>query len=310
MRIHIIVFSFNRAMQCDTVLRSIVLHLGGADVTVSVIWHATELHNQGYMVLNDIYKEHGIRFYERSQRERGSFFDTIFPRLYNVRNLYHWIKYKQVRSMDNFPVLLEKLIESTPADLVSFNTDDNIYYADEVLTEQVFARILERPKEVSYRTYVGSNQQDCPSMEIEGDLLAWDYYDPQMYRHWAYPFSVDGTFYERAFLLAFLRSLLYHNPVTLESFGVSHARAKHLFAKGLSPKKSTMVALPLNKVDMFVASNRRGNIDVDYLNSLFVAGYRLEYELPSEISVSGFIPNRVWATKNGDRIELLVQSEL
>lgn len=302
--VHIIVFSFNRAMQCDTVLRSIVQWVRGASLHVSVVWHATGTHLDGYARLASIYRPEGIEFWER--RGRASFLTDILPRLRVPRNLYHWIKYPQIRRMDNFQRLVESVIEQVRCDLVSFNTDDNVYYCDAVLPDAAFDRILADPLGVSYRMYVGANQYDCPDLEYQNGLMTWDYYDPRMHRHWAYPFSVDGTFYERKALLWFVRNLLFHNPVTLESFGVGLVRQMRLFRRGLSPRQSSMVALPLNKVDYFVARNRRGGLSVDYLNDLFLRGYQLEYDLPHCVRVSGLVPSRVWACRGSDRIEIQV----
>lgn len=56
-----------------------------------------------------------------------------------------------------------------------------------------------------------------------------------------FPFSVDGTFYERNVLLKFIKRIIYHNPVTLESFGIGLAKHLKYFANGLSPIVSEYV---------------------------------------------------------------------
>ena len=48
MKIHLLVFSYNRAKQCDHLLRSIQQHLAGLPVDISVVWHATGAHHEGY----------------------------------------------------------------------------------------------------------------------------------------------------------------------------------------------------------------------------------------------------------------------
>lgn len=40
--VHVIIFSYNRAMQCESVIRSIIKNLKGANIFISVIWHATD----------------------------------------------------------------------------------------------------------------------------------------------------------------------------------------------------------------------------------------------------------------------------
>jgi hypothetical protein len=302
MTVHIIVFSFNRAMQCDSVLRSILLHVKASHLKVSVIWRATGEHLPGYTRLKELHEPEGVVFHE--QGGRPSFLRDVLPRLTRPRNAYHWLRNSYIRRMDNFQPLLERLIRETPCQVISFNTDDTIYYRDELLPKAAFDRILAHPASSSYKVYVGANQGDCPPLKSMNGLLMWDYYDPSMNRHWAYPFSVDGTYYEKSALLSFLRQLLYHNPVTLESYGVTMARHSRLFRTGISPSHSTMVGTALNKVD-FLVDNDRANISPASLNRLFLAGYRIEYELPDPMTVSGLIPSRIFACRNDERIEIL-----
>lgn len=292
-------------MQCESVLRSILEHVKTCHLTLSVFWRATGAHLDGYNLLRRLYEPKMVRFYE--QTGRISFFQDALPYLWMPRNLYHWLKYDYVRRADNFKPLLEQLIADTQADFVSFNTDDNIYYRDEFLPEAVFKRIREIPYDASYRVYIGGNLSYCPkNLKRDGDLLCWDYLDPGLQDHWAYPFAVDGTFYERSALLDVMRRVLYHNPVTLESYLVSYVKSKRLFRRGYSPICSTMVGLPLNKVSFIVAQNRRGDVSVEKLNSLFVEGYRLEYKLPERLVDSSLVPEQVIAVRGDVRLAIPV----
>jgi len=303
---HIIVFSFNRAMQCESVLRSILERVKTDKLTVSVVWRATGEHLDGYALLRRQYEPKGVRFYEQSGR--AGFFRHVLPRLWMPRNLYHWLKYDYVRKADNFKPLLEKVIAETPADFVSFNTDDNVYYRDEVLPETAFRRLRENPYGSSYRVYVGGNLSACPQgLRREGDVLCWDYLDPAMQTHWAYPFAVDGTFYAKPALLDVIHRVLYHNPVTLEAYLVSYVRSQGLFREGYSPAHSTMMAFSLNKVSFIIPQNHRGNMPVERLNTLFLDGYHLEYELPESAVNSGLVPKRVIAVRGEERLVLPVE---
>jgi hypothetical protein len=86
-----------------------------------------------------------------------------------------------------------------PGDFVAYNTDDNIYCRDEPLPDPVFGRTGEKRYDASYLVYVGGDLSYCPkNLQHDGDLLCWDYLDPMLRGHWAYPFTVDGTFYARS----------------------------------------------------------------------------------------------------------------
>jgi hypothetical protein len=215
-----------------------------------------------------------------------------------------------VRRADNFKPLLERIIRETPADFVSFHTDDNIYYRDEPLPQAVFRRLRNDPYGTSYRVANGSNQDNCPATVRCGrDFLTWDYDDAAMLANWAYPFSVDGTFYERSALLDVIGRMLYHNPVTLESFTVGYVRRRGLFSQGFSPVHSSMVAQPLNKVSFIVPGNTRGNVSVDLLNRLFLDGYRLQYDLPEPVTSREVMPQHVVAVRGEERVVLPVSAE-
>lgn len=302
---HIIVFSFNRAMQCESVLRSIRARVKTPHLTISVVWRATGTHLGGYRLLREMYEPKGVRFFLQS----GSigFFRHVLPRLWMPRNLYHWIKHDYVRKADNFKPLLEQVIAETPADFVSFNTDDNIYYRDEPLPETAFRRVREDPYGASYRVIQGLNLADCPStVRREPEFLQWDYYDPAVQSSWSYPFCVDGQFFERSALLDVVHCVLYHTPVTLESYSVGYVRQQQLFRSGYSPVHASMMALPLNKVSFIVPHNSRGNVSVAKLNELFLIGYILEYDVPEQLTTRELIPKLVTAVRGGERLVIPV----
>jgi len=305
---HIILFSFNRAMQCESVLRSIRLHVKSKNLTISVVWRATGSHQEGYALLRQLYEPDGVRFYE--QAGRVGFLRHVLPCLWRPRNLYHWVKFDFIRQADNFKPLLEQIIRDSAADFVSFNTDDNIYYRDESLPEFAFRQVREDPYSASYRVRQGINLADCSSNVCrELEFLHWDYYDPTVQSSWAYPFSVDGQFYERSALLSVIHRVLYHNPVTLESYSLGYVRHQRLFRCGYSPIYSSMMAVSLNKVSFIVPQNTRGNLSIGKLNELFLAGYVLEYDLPEQFAARELIPKQVTAVRGNERLVIPVLTD-
>lgn len=302
---HVIVFSFNRAMQCESVLRSILHHVKTPRLTVSVVWRATGPHIEGYSRLKEMYVGRGVSFHE--QFGKLSFRKHVFPRLWMPRNLYHWLKFDYIRRADNFKPLLEKLIADTPADFVSFNTDDNIYYRDEVLPDTAFAYVRNHPYAASYRVLQGGNLTDCPTTVSRGaEYLKWDYYAPGATSTWAYPFAVDGQFFERSALLRVVRRVLYHNPVTLESYTVGYVKRRRLFRWGYGPVHGSMLAVPLNKVSFIVPGNTRGDLSIEDLNAFFLGGFTLEYDLPTQVNTREVIPGHVTAVRGDERMVLPV----
>lgn len=299
----VIAFSFNRAMQLDCLLRSLLARLRVPDCEVIVVYHTTGAHGRAYEELEEAYRGRA-RFAARGTA--GPFVADVLPLLARPRNLYRYAKCGYLRrGRDDFKRLTEGLIRRSACRFVMFATDDSYYYRDSFLPSDVRTRIAEDPFHVSYRLYVGANLEDAPSrLERQGDVLNWDYYDPAMTRHWAYPFAVDGTIYHAETLLKVMGPVLYHNPSTLEGFVWHRVRARHWFRRGLSPMEATMVVLPINKVQT-VQPNFAGTIDVELLNQRFLEGYRMEYGLPEPVVQSAFIPERITLVRSGERVELL-----
>jgi hypothetical protein len=69
-----------------------------------------------------------------------------------------------------------------------------------------------------------------------------------------------------------------------------------------------MVGTALNKVN-FLYDNDKANVSPARLNRLFLAGYRIEYELPEPMSLSGLVPSRNFACRNAERVEILTGEE-
>jgi len=110
-----------------------------------------------------------------------------------------------------------------------------IFFKDQDIGQEVFGIIRVNPLQNSFRCYIGKNHYNAPTTLMnQGNLLAWDYYDSNMYSHWAYPFSVDGTIYDKKVLLNVISPVLYHMPTTLEANIVSNVRSKKFSVKDIA----------------------------------------------------------------------------
>lgn len=289
----IIVFSYNRALQLDCLLRTIKERFKIRKYHVVIIYHVTGKHRAGYDALKEKYKRSlEISFIERNSKSVFSL-ETL-PLLFKNRNLWRYIKYPFLRKPhDNFKRLLESQISSSDYEFTMFLTDDGYFFKEVEITDSIFELIRKNPYQISYRLYVGENLQDCPlSLEKIDGTLRWDYADSNMYNHWAYPFSVDATIYHSNTLLKVLKPILYHMPTTLESFVVTHCRLNKLFRSGISPVESSYVGLFINRVST-IGNNFSGNINVDFLNEKFLEGYVLEYGFALPPVKSAFIPDKI-----------------
>jgi hypothetical protein len=292
----IIIFSFNRALQLDCLMKTTIERLKFSNYSIKVIFHTTGNHKLGYNKLIEKYKDSGLlEFFEREPA--NNFWSDKLPLLIKNRNLWRYIKHPFLRNpLDNFKRLLEFQIKESGCEFTMFLTDDGYFFKDVEISEKIYCRIRENPMQVSFRMYVGKNLKDCPpNLEnIEG-TLKWDYYDSKMYSHWKYPFAVDATIYQSESLLKIIKPVFYHMPTTLESFVVTHCRTKKILSIGYSPLESNYVGIFINRVST-VSNNFAGNVDTEMLNKKFIEGYILDYEFSTPPNVQALIPDKIILT--------------
>jgi hypothetical protein len=302
----IIVFSYNRAMQLEAMLRSVRKHfsLESGRYRIKVIYHTSGHHAESYSRLRGKWtEEQGVTFSERGKGK--GFLNDVLPLLFHGRNAFWFAKYPFLRkSRDDFKTLLESEIEESSAGHLMFMTDDSAFYRPTVIPSGVLEEISRHPFESSYRLYVGRNLRDAPSELSESSgILHWDYYDSRLRHHWIYPFSVDGTIYARSAFLKIARNVLYANPNSLEGFMCFTAIRHRLFNHGMSPVVATLVGVSINRVQK-VAVNDSGSADVELLNDLFLKGFALDYAIPENLDWSHFIPDHVFAERGDERMEV------
>lgn len=292
-RLLIVIFSFNRSLQLDCLLRTAVERIKINDYLIKIVYHSTGNHTFGYNKLIEKSKENKqLEFVKREPINK--FWSNKFPLLLKNRNLWRYIKHSYLRnSLDNFKELLEMIIIKSGCEFTMFLTDDGYFYREARVPAVIYDKIRDNPMHVSYRMYVGRNLKDCPpDLENENGLLKWNYYDPQMYNHWAYPFAVDDTVYHSKALLKIIKPVFYHNPTTLESFVVTHCRTRKWLSIGYSPVESNYVGLFINRVSN-IGNNFAGNIDTEMLNEKFLNGYILDYEFAIPPAQQALIPDRI-----------------
>lgn len=314
-RLCCIVFSYNRAMQLELLLRSMREKLVN-DVAVYVVWHCAPEHDTSYRILIEEWERKGVIFWRRSEKPHSLL--RVLPYLFRVDNLVRYIRYDYFRrGIDDFKDLVETAIAHSEASHVFFSTDDQYFAAETWIPQKVLEIIHERPDAASYKFNVGRNLREFPmgmpfeeftvtEQERSISVLEWDYYDPQATSHWAYPFSVDETVFDACSLVHFLHGMLYHMPTTLEAFGVSNVKRQRRFRKGMSPGTSTVVGMPLNRVQQTVA-NKSGNFSPGVLSRFFVEGFRLA---PGSFGISSFVhvPSEL-VLRNGSKEQRVRESD-
>lgn len=297
-----IIFSYNRAMQLDYLLQSILKNFKIEGYEIAILYHTTGEHAKGYLQLQEEYKKYDfIKFYERKE----GFDIGILPAL-NCRTHLRFFKnyHFKNKKRDNFKGLLEQIMKNSPHKFVMFNTDDGVFL-DEFHLDEEIRNLIEFSPNVTYRTYVGDNLEGFPDyVQQWKSYYLWDYYhDKQKVTHWSYPFAVDGTIYHLKYLLSIIKKIAYHNPVTLEANSVEYIKRNKLLGIGISPIKSILIGTILNRVSVD-SFNPTLNISVDQLNNEFLNGNRISLTIPEVISISNIVPEKVHLVKGENKILL------
>lgn len=297
-----IIFSFNRAMQLDYLLQSVIKRFK-VEYKIVIIYHTTGEHKAGYDQLKIKYEQYT---YIKFEQRKKLFFDTSFLQtISNKENREFFFKKNFFKpNADNFKDLLQKTISNSGCEFVMFNTDDGYFFDDVIIPEKVFQIIMDNPDNASYRLYVGENLVGQPSyIEKKENYVQWDYYTEKVMHHWSFPFAVDGTIYNSTGLLKHLKKMAYHNPVTLEEFGVEYVKNNELFKIGLGPITSKLLVTKLNRVSLD-SFNPTIHIKPEFLNEKFLDGYTLSLELPIEITNANVVPLKIMLVK-GDEKEII-----
>jgi hypothetical protein len=299
----IVIFSYNRAMQLDFLLKSIIGRVKFPDYKISVIYHTSGAHRDGYLKIKNKYKHlTNISFLERKNQIFN--IKSYFKTFYSLKNLKLFLRHSYLlnKSSDNFKSLLENLLKNTDCEFVMFNTDDGCFFDDVVIPKEIFNLISSKPLQTSYRLYVGENLDGFPDyIKHKRSYNIWNYYESDSYNHWTYPFSVDGTIYHTKCILGILRNVPYHNPVTLEGYVVGYVKDKKVLETGLGPKTSTLVCTKLNRVSTCTL-NPTINISTEFLNSKYLEGYELEIDIPTKITNANIVPENIFLVKQNQRL--------
>jgi len=287
-----IIFSFNRAMQLDHLLRSI-LENHKIDYKIIVLYHTTGNHREGYEIVKKKYRNsENFSFIER----KPTLLDvSCLSSVKNTSDFKFFVKHSRLfdKNSDNFKSLLEKILKKSDCEFIMFNTDDGYFFDHLIIDEDVFSLIRNNPENVSYRAYVGENLEHFPSyVKRWGNHYLWDYFRDKNVTHWSYNFAIDATVYHRETLLRLLRKVPYHNPVSLEANVEGYCRRKGYFGIGLGPVTSKVVGTLLNQVSKAI-NNPTIDINPKTLNDYFIKGFSLKLKLTPQIDKVNLVPEEV-----------------
>lgn len=302
--LQIIIFSFNRAIQLDTLLSSFVEYWKNPSYQVDIIYNTSDdFFQRGYELLMSKFESNNcIHFHKESKGCRSY---TAKEILGSAGNLKHYFKYPAIKHpRSNFRPLMIKLMEESEAREIMFMTDDAMYIRPVDIPTEVFDWINEDPKhrQFSLRLGVGMNAQPAAIKELD-KYLEWKLKDVPHMNNWGYYFSVDAHIYNKALILDFYKRFIFVNPNTLEGYIEAKLKRRGYVNEERSFKDAKLLSFPINMVQTF-SDNESLGVSTEKLNQCYLDGYTLKYPIPEEIDIFQVYPDHLIIEKDG-RKEIL-----
>lgn len=278
--IEIIIFSYNRAMQLNTLLKSIKRHWESHSYQISILYNCSDCnYAKGYEILKRKYPN--VKFV----RENKSLPNYKLKDFLSVFNLKRFIKYSYVRHpKSDFRDRLIEILSQAEAELVMFLTDDSQFITDVEIEPRALNKVSSDPYHTQYSLRLGQNINNPGKVERFAERqMTWSYNDPQNQRDWRYNFSVDAHIYDKKVILDLAKRILFTNPNSYESFTTIYCRKKGWLNKGIANMNPSILSFPINMVQE-VQDNESLTVSTEALEKWLEEGYELDYPIPDCIS--------------------------
>jgi hypothetical protein len=239
-----IVFSMDRALQLDALLRSFLLNKNG-DCKLIVLYKASDdRHRKAYLDLLGIYGNE-FSFIEQNNSFKLSLLSIL-----------------KSLNQDKLFFLVDDIV-------ITENIDFNLLSKTDT-TKEIFS--LRMGLNLNY-SYVVKKQQELPAFNIESDeYLTWNWRNGNY--DWGYPLSVDGHVFSKNEILLLAEFFEYNAPNSFESV-LQEELSLFSHKVGRSYMKSRIVNNPCNKVQNEV-SNFHGSLHQDDLLKIWNAGMQID----------------------------------
>jgi hypothetical protein len=238
-----LVFSRNRPMQLDALLRSIETHAQALYGETTVLYRSdSPMHALAYL---DCLKAH--------------------PRV------------ESQRQSSSFELDLREWFDRSSGDWIGFHCDDDLFYRSPLVEP------LPAADELCYALRLGKNTTFCHPLGVEQqvptalEVCGAPWFWPAADHDFGYPFSLDGHIYRRSSIGALLAELRFDSPNDFEHRGQLLMREPGWPKLIHAPYRSCVVSVPANRVNDGYANPCSDNPDWQPANLTvrFLAGERI-----------------------------------
>lgn len=290
--IQIVVFSFDRALQLQTLLNSIIQKWKEPEYKVDVLYNTScGKFEDSYQSLAASYSTRGNIVFNREEKARNRFYAEELLDYHNIKRYISSRKYRHHGS--DFRDRLIRMLEADNSELVLFLTDDSVFYRSVEIPQDWCNWILSAPEDRQISLRVGSSFKLFPDCISEsGNMLEWRFSNADFDTHWGYNFSVDAHLYSKRRIVRLLRRNVFYNPNTLEREIAHYCHRRHIFDNGRAWAESRIVSFPINLVQSEF-SNEALSVDCSFLDRKFREGWKLEYEIPDPVENFHNLPDYI-----------------
>lgn len=297
--IQIIIFSFNRALQLDTLIASIAEKWQAPKYKIDVIYNTSDKDFQkGYDILVEKYKANPHVVFNK---ETGITDKYSLKEMLNVRNFITYNKNKKkFTPKTNFRSLCNELLKRDKNEFVMFLTDDAMFIKNVNIETSILDWIKEAPskRQFSLRMGDGMNNQGDEVRKVN-NYLSWEFHKNPRNTNWGYPFSVDAHIYHKKPVSKLFSKYIFCNPNTLEGFINAQVYRKLFFEEGKANTFCSLLSYPINMVQT-VEENETLGIDCKMLNDMLLDGYTMKYPVPDAYDTFQQYPTHLYFEKDGE----------
>ncbi len=294
--LQIIIFSFNRAMQLDTLLTSLKEMWLQPAYSVEVLYNtSTKDFEKGYEILKRKYADVSFSR-ECKAKQEYSISDYM-----NLRNMVHLYRYPSLRRpRTDFRKRLISMLENNSSRYIMFMTDDAIFINKVSVSQKIMDWIASSPFQNQFSLRLGNGMNEEPANVKRDDMgLLWNTYDVPQNNNWGYHFSVDAHIYSKELIIKLFKKYVFTNPNSLEGYICEQIRRHKWLTNGRSPLSSKLLSFPINMVQTF-SDNETLGVDSGKMNGWFLDGYTMKYPVPEVVDTFQQYPNYVYLFKDGN----------
>jgi hypothetical protein len=291
-----LIFSRDRAMQLDGMLRSFFRHCQDDDQLQLVVLYKTSDQGQAeqYQQLAGYYfKLAGVKFLPQKDF-RKDVFQILLHEAYG--NAIPWQFRVGLRLGPKFGFLADLAPSHKAPKSLLFLVDDNLFVRDFSLG-QVEKTLFENRACLGFSLRLGTNTTYCyphdkaqslpPFENLPGGILKYSWASAE--EDFGYPLEVSSSVYRLSQILKLLMKIPFSNPNYLEGRMASRARAYASIAPYLLCfEHSVTFCNPVNVVQTVLENRRAAAVEYSSrrLSELFDRGYRIKVD-----AFDGFTPN-------------------